>query len=231
MPRRLHRLLMIAVVPLLCSLLFPWSESGRMAATLAAQNNDEVQVRQLLADVGTKNGVTFTIEEALVKGGAMDRIRSFRHRPPPEGTSVKAALDELSQSVPNFAWYNDPNSRIIHILDDRLLRRPGYALDQTIDDIDFSGTVAELVGQIASKGIPVSAGGPVATEDLMFIDFSTTVQVRAKGLKVRDGLSDFVSLAGRGPILWNAETYIDGTDQTTYIRFRGGPARKPTPSQ
>ena len=104
-------------------------------------------------------------------------------------------------------------------------------MDRVIDDIDFSGTVIELVDAIASKGILVSAGGPVGTDDLLSMDGVTRVQVKGKGLKVRDVLSDFVSLEGRGPILWTAETHVDGSDQTSYIRFRGAPLRNPTPSK
>jgi hypothetical protein len=186
----------------------------------------------VLAEVATKNGVTFTIEEALLKGGAMDHIRSFRHRTPPDGTGLEAVLDELSQSVPNFTWHADPNNaKVIHIVDDHLLRRQGYALDRIIDDIDFSGTVLELVDAIAAKGIPVSATGPVGTDDLLSMEGVTRVKVKAKGLRVRDALSDFVALDGRGPILWTAETHVDGSDQTTYIRFRGAPPRNTTPKQ
>jgi hypothetical protein len=162
----------------------------------------------------------------------MDRIRSFRHRTLPDGTGLKAVLDDLSQSVPNFTWHNDPsNPKVIHIVDDHLLRRQGYALDRVIDEIDFSGTVLELVDAIAAKGIPVSATGPVGTDDLLSMDGVTRVQVKGKGLRVRDALSDFVPLDGRGPILWTAETHVDGSDQTTYIRYRGAPPRNSTPKQ
>jgi hypothetical protein len=186
----------------------------------------------LLTNLGMKNSVTFTIEEALLKGGAMDHIRSFRHQNPPDGTGLKAVLDDLSQSVPNFTWHGDlTNPKVIHIVDDHLVRRQGYALDRLINDIDFSGTVLELVDAIAAKGIPVSATGPVGTDDLLSMDAVTRVKVKGKGLTVRDALSNFVPFDGRGPILWTAETHVDGSDQTSYIRFRGAPPRKPTPKQ
>lgn len=193
---------------------------------LASNDGDEVQVRKLLADVGTKNGVTFTIEEALLKGGASDRIRSFRHLTPPEGSSLKAVLDDLSQSVANLTWYVDSNNpKIIHVLDDRLLHHQGYALDRVLDDIDFSGTVIELIDRIASQGISVSSGGPASSDDLLSMDGVTKVQARGKGLRVRDVLSDFVPLEGRGPILWFSVTHLDGGDQTTYVRFQGAPPK------
>lgn len=232
MYRKLYKPFAIATLVFSWNLVFLSGKPGRTGALFSASGDDEVQVRQLLAEVGSKNGVTFTIEEALLKGGAMDHIRSSRHRTPPEGTGLKAVLDDLSQSVPNFTWYGDPNNpKIIHIVDDHLLRRQGYALDRVIDEIDFSGTVIELVDAIGSKGIPVSAGGPMGTDDLLSLDGVTRVQVKGKGLRVRDVLSDFVSLDGRGPILWTAETHVDGLDQTSYIRFRGASLRKPTPNR
>ena len=211
---------------------FVSGDSTTKMCLLVASDDEDVQVSQLLVDMGAKNSVTFTIEEALLKGGPMDHLRSSRHRTPPEGTTVKVVLDELSQSVPHFTWYTDPNNpKIIHILDDRLLHRQGYALDRVIDDIDFSGTVMELVDTIAAKGIPVSSAGPASTEDLLLTDGITRAQVKGKGLRVRDALSDFVPLEGRGPILWIAETRVDGSDQTSYIRFRGGPLGKQPPKQ
>jgi hypothetical protein len=222
----------IATLLLFCNVVFSSGKLGRTGASSSASSDDEVQVRQVLADVGAKNGVTFTIEEALLKGGAMDRIRSFRHRTLPDGTGLKAVLDDLSQSVPNFTWHNDTsNPKVIHIVDDHLLRRQGYPLDRVIDEIDFSGTVLELVDAIAAKEIPVSATGPVGTDDLLSMDGVTRIQVKGKGLRVRDALSDFVPLDGRGPILWTAETHVDGSDQTTYIRYRGAPPRSSTPKQ
>ena len=35
----------------------------------------------------------------------------------------------------------------------------------------------------------------------------------------------------RGPILWVAETRLEGSDQTSCIRFRGFPRNKPAASQ
>lgn len=225
----MYKLSLIVVVVMSSTLLLASGTSKPNICPFASTDNEELQVRQLLADAGAKNGVTFTIEEGLLKGGASDRIRSFRHHTLPEGTSLKAVLDDLSQSVPNFTWYTDPNNpKIIHIVDDHLLRRPGYALDRVINDIDLSGTVVELVDAIAAKGVPISAVGPMGSQDVMFTDFSTRVQVKGKGLKVRDALTDFVTLEGRGPILWFSETHLDGPDQTTYVRFQGAPLGKPT---
>jgi hypothetical protein len=232
MYRILYKSSAMATLLLSWTLVFPFGEPSRAGSPLYVPDEEEVQIRQVLADVAAKNGVTFTIEEATLRGGAMDHLRSFRHRRPPEDRGIKAVLDDLSHSVPNFTWSSDSsNPKIIHITDDRLLRLQGYALDRVIDDIDFSGTVIGLVDAIASKGIPVSAVGPMGTDDLFSMDGVTRVQVKGKGLKVRDALSDFVPLEGRGPILWTAETRVDGSDQTSYIRFRGAPSRKPTPSQ
>jgi hypothetical protein len=225
----LYKPLAIATLFLSWNFVFLSGEHGQKGT---ASDNDEVQVRQLLADAGTKNGVTFTIEEAVLEDRATGRIRGFRHRTPPNDMDLKDVLDDLSQSVPNFTWYGDHNNpKVIHIVDDHLLQRKGYALDRVINDIDFSGTVIELVDAIAAKGIPVSAGGAVGTEDLLSLDGLTRLQVKGKGLKVRDALSDFVPLDGRGPILWTAETWVEGTNPTTHILYAGAPPQTPPPSK
>jgi hypothetical protein len=100
-----------------------------------------------------------------------------------------------------------------------------------IKELDFSGKVNRLVDAIAAKGIPVSSLGGADVVDAMVTDYKTEVQVKGTDLRVRDALTDFVPLEGRGPILWVAETRLEGSDQTSYIRFRGAPPRKPTPSE
>lgn len=113
---------------------------------------------------------------------------------------MKPSLDLLVQTVPNFTYRFDPNKpKIIHIIDDRLIHRPGYALDRTVDSIEISGPVHEPVDAIARKGIPLSPRGPFDTTELMFTDFMSAVQPKRIGLVVRDVLTDFNSLNGRGP--------------------------------
>jgi hypothetical protein len=179
-----------------------------------------------------KNGVTFTLEEAIGKDGALGPIRTSAHSRIPEGSPLTGALDELSQSVPHFTWHADSsNPKIIHIVDERLLHRRAYALDMVIGELDFAGTVNHLVDTIAAKRIPVSSLGGADVRDAMMTDYKTQVQVKGKSLTVRDALTNFVPLEGREPILWLAETRLEGSDQTTYITFRGFPLNKPTPSQ
>jgi hypothetical protein len=198
---------------------------------IVASAGADVQVRELLADLGKKYDVTFTIEEAILKDHVMGRIRGSRQRSPDEDIDLKATLENLSQTVPSFTWQTDANNpKIIHIIDEHLLHRNGYALDRKIDGIDFTGTVGALVDAIAAKGIPVSSAGVFDSHELMFTDFNSSVEVKGKNLSVRDALSDFVPLGGRGRILWFAETHVDGTDATTYVRFQGAPPKTPAPN-
>jgi hypothetical protein len=221
-----------------CGLFLSWNavfNSGNPhvpKSPVLASDDQDAQVQELLADLAKKNDVTFTLEEAILEDGGMGRIRSFRHRMPLENMDLKAALDDLAQKVPNLSWRADANNpKIIHIIDDHLLNRKGYALESTINDIDFSGTVSGLVDAIAAKGVPVSSVGLFDSHELLVTDFITTVQVKGKSLKVRDALSDFVPLQGRGPILWIAETHVNGSDPNSYIRFRGAPSKTPAPAK
>ena len=231
MHRKQYHLLVVATLFILFGLSLSGFQFDQTDTELPAQSKG-VQVRELLSEEGVKSGTTFTIEEAILKGGKLDRIRSFRRPTPPAGTHLTALLDDLSQSIPNFTWYADPNNpKIIHVVDSQLLHWKGYALDRNIDEIHFTGTVSGLVEAIAAKGVPVSAVGTFDTQALAFTDFASKVQVDGTNLKVRDALSDFIPLRGRGPILWFAETHIDGSDTTSYIRFQGAPPRTRTPSQ
>lgn len=166
MHRKPYQLLVVAALLVLCGLSLSGFKRDQTEAELPAQSKT-VQIRQLLSEEGLKSGTTFTIEEAILKGGTMDRIRSFRRPTPPEGTGLTAVLDDLSQSIPNFTWYADPNNpNMIHVVDTQLLHWKGYALDRNIDEIHFTGTVSGLVDAIAAKGVPVSAVGTFDTQAL-----------------------------------------------------------------
>lgn len=232
MYREASKFFAIGTVYLLLGAIFLYGKPNPASDHFVQSADDAVSLQDLLTDLGVKNGVTFTVEEAVLKDGLMGTMRNSAHRRIPEGSALNAALDELSQSVAHFTWHADAsNPKIIHIIDEHLLRRRGYALDMVIGELDFAGTVNRLVDAIAAKGVPVSSLGGADVGDAMVTDYKTIVQVKGKGLTVREALTDFVPLDGRGPILWLAQTRIEGPDQTTYVRFRGAPAGKQTPNQ
>jgi len=204
--------------------------AGQTNGAASSTRDHDITLIEVLVDLGTRSGVTFTIEEAVAKDGVMDHLRHFKNGTLSKGSELKPALDFLVQTVPNFSYRSDPhNPKIIHIIDDRLIRRPGYALDQVVDNLEFSGRVGELVDAIARKGVPISSMGPFDASELMFTDFRSTLQLKGTGLVVRDILSDFISLTGRGPILWFAQTALEGSDTTTYVRFQGAPSENHVP--
>jgi hypothetical protein len=228
----MYRLIVLSVLIFLSNAAFTSRNICRPTSSVYASTDGDVLLRDLLADLGKQYDVTFTLEEAVLEDRATGRIRGFRHRPLNEDADLKTALENLSRTVPNFTWQTDVNNpKIIHIIDDHLLHRNGYALDRKIDVIDFTGTVGGLVDTIAARGIPVSSVGAFDSQELMFTDFNSNVQVNGKNLTARDALSDFISLEGRGRILWFAETHVEGSDPTTYVRFQGAPPKFPAPKK
>jgi hypothetical protein len=207
------------------SLSVPSTFRANQGATSGAQDSD-IAVQELLVDLGKKNGVVFTVEEAVLDEGDPARIRFFRMHERPKGEDLKTALDEMARSAPTFTWYRDgQNARIIHIIDNALLSRKNYSMDRIVDTVDFTGTVSGLVDALAAKGVPVSSLGSFDSSEFMFTDFRSLVSVRAKDAAVRDLLTDYVSLEGRGAILWVSETRLSGPDLKTYVRYRGAPPR------
>lgn len=205
-----------------------WISSFRSqnAKTMVSpQDNQAVQVSAALNDIGATYGYFFTLEESFHEGGQINRIESQKIERLTRGSGVKQELDELVRLIPEVTYkIDEDNPKIVHLIDARLADTKGYALDDWIKKIDFSGTVFELVDAIAKQGIRVSSSGMMSTQDLSSTDLRTHVVVKGEGLSVRKALSGFIPLEGRSNrILWVARTKL-GPEGTSYIRFPLGSA-------
>jgi len=220
----MHRLILIIAWVLFSTISLLGQSCRDSARTNSDSPSEKVPLESLLLRLAEANKDFFTVEEALV-GGVAGHIRDYCVAPPPAARDFSDALHYLAQAVPNFAYEVDSeNQNVFHIIDARLTRHEGYALDE-VADLNFDGTVTELVGALNAKGIPMSAAGAFDSHEFMFVDRSTEVHVRAKGLAVRSILSDFLPLQGRGRMLWHTETAV-GSNQISYVRFRGAPPVK-----
>jgi hypothetical protein len=213
---------MITIAVLYLIVATPTLYDSNAAVALVEDENQTVE--HLLLELGKKNDVTFTIEEAILQDGEIGRILNSRISAITPAMTLNEGLLYIAARVPDFTWgIDNNNSKILHIFDRQLLQLKAYSLDRVIDEIHFTGKVCHLVDAIAAKGIAVSAAGPSDSIEIMGMECITDVEVKASKLKVRDALSDFVTLEGRGRILWTARTRIDGSDPTTYVRFFGPP--------
>jgi hypothetical protein len=212
-----------AIVFLVCG-IFAGAAASNHQNTAKTAAEEVVNVMLVLSDLGRKHGVTFTVEEAIAEDHAGGHIREARLKNFAAGEVLTMALNKLSNEVPDFTWQRDSqNGEIIHIIDQRLLDRKNYALDDMITDLKYSGNVSGLVDAIAAKGVSVSPRGQVSSSDLLLTDFGSPVKVDIRNIEVRAALTEFVPLAGRAPILWWAETRLSGSDLTTYVRYCGAP--------
>lgn len=181
----------------------------------------QISVENYLAELGAKADCYFTIEEASHPGDTMAPISSFalvRLRRP---GGLQSELEALEAKVPHFSFVVDKERpRIIHVIDRRLREQSGYGLEVTLKEIDFEGTVEDLLAEINKQGVPVSSPTSISTEDMLSWDLSTTVQVKGRNLKVRDALSLFLPLDTYGRVLWVARTNA-GQGLPTHVLFRG----------
>jgi hypothetical protein len=206
----------------------PWIDSIRGQQAKKAESsvdNEFVMLDVALNEIGTTYGYYFTIEEALQ--GSMNRIESQRIQRLTRGSDAKQELDELVRLIPDVTYkIDEENPKIVHIIDAKLTQTKGYALDDRIKDINFSGTVFGLVGEIAKQGIRVTSQGLVDFAEFPMTDFKTHVVVKGEGMSVRRALSDFVPLEKRSPrLIWIARTK-PGPEETSYVRFLLDPTAK-----
>lgn len=187
--------------------------------------NRTISLFGFLDELGRQNDLFFTIEEGWTDGEARNWLDQCTVDKPAQKGGPREGLERLSRTVPYFTYMvNKANPRIIHIVDSRLKQQRDYGLEYTISSIDFVGTAPRLVNEIRLQGIPVSANRNLSTTDPGLYDFSTEVRVKGKQQGVRDALSNFIPLEGRGHVLWISRTKL-GRGEMSYVQFYG-PAKK-----
>ena len=164
-----------------------------------------------LPDLAKRYGCFLTIEEVKEEGEARDVV-------PSENKNLQQELEYLRLTVPYFSYeIKEGSPQIVHIIDTRLMYREGYGVESVIKSIDFEGPVNDLITAISKKGIPLLFQEPHFIGE--FRDRSTIVHVKGEGLRVRDALTNFIPLEGRGEkVLWIARTKL-GKGEVTYIHY------------
>jgi hypothetical protein len=207
-----------------------------MGSTARAWGQDarpeEPRVRTLLhalAEIGERHHVFFTVEATWADGEVANGFDAQLVGELAVGESVDAELRSLLLVVPRLTWQRSAsNPSVIHAIDARLGRGSDYAMDSIVPKLEYDGTVRDLVSEIGKHGIPIASPAGLYSHELLYVDMRSRVSIRATSIPVRDALSNFVDLEGRGPILWIARTG-PGEKQMTTVMFCGPAARPVEP--
>lgn len=180
-----------------------------------------VSLEDFLGELGETFNCHFTVEEAFIPNRVLNPMSSYLVNSSSPKLTLQQQLEALQKDVPYFSFHMDKKDPcMVHIIDTRLEKLEGYGLDMEIKEIDFTGTVNELISKIGKQGIPVSPVQLISTEDALFWDLTTKVHVKGMSLKVRNALSDFLPLKEYSRVLWTSRTNIEKRD-LSYIFFRG----------
>jgi hypothetical protein len=207
------------------SMVFLQTQRAKPMNTASEDQPNSLPLIPYLAQLGEQYNYFFTIEVASkdteVKSGIDSRWIQRRSGK----NDLQQELEQLRLAIPNFSYEVDKaNPRIIHVKDARLTEYKGYALESIIKSINFTGKVNDLPSEISKQGIPLSPPPVMSFEESR--DYTTVVQVKGAGLKVRDALSYFLPLEKRqSRILWIASTKL-GQGQMTYLYYPW-PGKKP----
>ena len=181
----------------------------------------EIILMQYLAELGSKYNCFFTIEEAWKEGDPINKMESYLVQISTTSGGLQQELENLRQAVPNLTFeFDKRNPQIVHIIDARLTKQNEYGLEKVLKSINFSGSVNDLVVAIGNQGVPVSPPILTDTRESMSQDLSTVVKINEKALKVREALSSFIRLEGRGKVIWIARTKL-GEKEVSYIQYHG----------
>jgi hypothetical protein len=193
-------------------------QKEKPATETAKTQANPLPMLNYLLELGKTHDCFFTIEEAWKEDDLTDSVINHWLPRAAQQTSLIEELEQVRQIVPNFVYEIDQaHPRIVHIKDERLAQQKDYALEEVIKSIAFTGKLPDLVSEINRQGVRVSA--PLITFNNETLDYNTIVQVKGEDLKVREVLSNFIPLEGRGSrILWIARTKL-GAKQESSIRY------------
>ena len=178
-----------------------------------------VSLGGLLGDLGEKHDRYFTIEDVAIQGEVPLRSYHAERRCPfsrrcdttaPASKTLEAELDQIHRDNPNFRYRVDQNnSKIVHVIDDRLRNRSNYPMDSVVASVQFDGTLWDLVKYLSGRGIALNyMSGSLGLDSV--VDVQTKVTISTPRATVRSVLSDFIKLDGRGPrILWESQTSLE----------------------
>ena len=195
--------------------------SEALARPRFAQPGKATTLYYYLDQLGTEYDCYFTVEASWEEGEITKWMEGYKLERLAKKDTVYAELESLSKTVPHFAYTVDgKNPKIIHVIDARLLNKMDYALERPLERINFTGTLPDLVKLIGQQGIPISSEIAIFTSDYRPRDRETKVEVKGEGIKVKEALTDSITLTGRGRVLWVARTKL-APSATTFIEFFG----------
>lgn len=226
MPARKLTLLFAVMVVGPVALLYARAQLPATTPQVAAGH--PVTLTELLATVGQTCNCFFTVEDAWdpvawEKTKVADNLMGILLPADLLGKPPREAMEGARSVFPNLSYKLDPiNGRIVHIVDNRLVGRKGYVLDDRVGPFEYKGLLCQLPRALADAGVNVWPFIPGVTGELG--DYQTVVHVKGDSMTVRTAVTDFIPLNSgrRGAVLWIAETSLGpsrGKDSATSIRF------------
>ncbi|HVA47140.1 MAG TPA: hypothetical protein VNH11_12300 [Pirellulales bacterium] len=135
--------------------------------------------------------------------------------------SPDALIAELTKRVKWLTAVKNPKRpEIVHLVDERLLTLPGYALRRRVD-VDYDGTPDGLVDWLATHGDGVGRKVGPRTGDALNGDPETRIGAHAKGQPLRGVLTACMPTERERAVLWHARTWVrkDGPHTTVEYVF------------
>lgn len=194
------------------------TQTAKLMVTPSRDQANPLPLIDYLGKLGEEYDYFFTVEIAAADTGTEKAIVSHWVQQRPGNKNLQQELERLRQDTSNFAYEVDiSNPRIMHVMDARLKQFKGYALESIITEINFTGKANDLPAEIAKHGIPIAP--PLLMSFNETRDSTTVLELKGVALKVRDALSDFLSLEKRRTrILWIASTRIN-QEGISYVHY------------
>jgi hypothetical protein len=172
-------------------------------------------------------GYSFTVERREQKAGPLADLSDPSITEPTDLTNADDAIKYLRAQLSNVVVEVDAkNPKIIHLIDDKLVKDDNYALAATAS-LKYHGTPSGLVEDLGKL-----TNGRIGTPQMVSIgessgDYVTPIIVDADNLSLRSVLSDFIPPQAYHPIFWVADFRENTGGGLVFVRYNGPVAPAP----
>jgi hypothetical protein len=184
-----------------------------------SSDQDWMSLEEYLYDAGARAECYFTLEKPRSDSHVWARI-DFQNLPRPLG--IERLVEILGGKLKGVKVVRSTeNPVVIHLIDERLVGKHGYAMDKTAS-IRFSGAACFLpdeLGKVVGGAIKRVSGG--STLYPFADDCSTQLNFHAHNEQVRDILTGHLPLSRYSRILWIGWTSLTTNGLETEVHYTG----------
>ncbi len=188
-----------------------------LAAPQNIERVNEQALSDILGEMGKRFGTYFTLEMEYVQNKPRLVERKLSSPEKEDNANMGSALSWLRDHLGGVEVLEDKNKKgVFHIVENGLIKKNGYAMEEIFEDPGFSGSADGLLSHYSKLVPSLRPETSVITTRINDLDVRVAVRI-AKGRKnLREALTMGLSLDRYNRIAWQSTLMPDGKMQVIF---------------